>query len=157
MVACSPPALAYCQPSVPAASLAADVSQCFPLPRCQVSQQTLPAYAAHTHPASGMSWGTGRGENPILMEGPTGEPPSGAPHEHSPLARPPLTLLALLPKVFRLLMARGGGRKNIQQTIAKVKSEQEGGCEQGGLPNPVVFLGDADNNGRNIEYLITPC
>lgn len=46
-VACSPPALAYCQPYVPAASLAADVSQCLPLPRCQVSQQTLPA---HTQP-----------------------------------------------------------------------------------------------------------
>lgn len=55
-VACSPPALAYCQPYVPAASLAADVSQCLPLPRCQVSQQTLPVHAVHAHPALGMSW-----------------------------------------------------------------------------------------------------
>lgn len=108
----------------------------------------------HTVPAHAWPGGRGRelagGKNPIPMWGPAREPWRGAPQGCSPSAGPLLTRLVLLPKSFGLLMAGGGGRKNIQQTIAKVKPEQEGGREQGELPNPAVFLGDADNNGRNI-------
>lgn len=63
---------------------------------------------------------------------PTGGHRVGGSPETQPSTWPPLTRLALLPESFRLLMAGGGGRKNIQQTIAKVMSEQEGGRERWG-------------------------
>lgn len=94
-----PPTLAHCQPSVPTASLAADVSRYLPLPRCQISQQTLPTHAAGACPASGTRQRTGRGENLTPM-GPTGEPLHRAPQGCSPSAGPPLTCLSLLPKSF---------------------------------------------------------
>lgn len=119
-----------CNPPLPAASPAADVSWCLWLPRCQVRRQTLPTRAQ----PRGHGRGLAGGGNPIPTQG-----PHGAPWGHSPSAGPPLTRPVLLPKAFGLLMAGGGGRKNIQQTIAKVKSEQEGGCvrgdaKSGGIP-----------------------
>lgn len=70
------PPPARCQPSVPTTSLAADVSRCLPLPRCQVSQQTLPA---HARPR-----GTGRGENPIPTQPPTMSHRAGLPRDAAP-------------------------------------------------------------------------
>lgn len=115
---------------LPTASLATEVSQCLLLPRCQVSCKCCLARCPCTP-----GLGTWRKENPIPTRGPAGEPWCGAPQGCSPSARPTLTRLTLLPIFLRLLMARGGGRKNNQQTIAKIKSdfEQGGGHERRGV------------------------
>lgn len=109
----------------------------------------LPAHTARAHPAR--PWGRGGGlagtKNSISTWGPPQEPVCRTAQGHGSSAMPPPCSAA---KGFGLLMARGGGRKNNQQTIAKVKSEQERGCERGGVPDPVIFLGDSNNNGRNI-------
>lgn len=118
--------LARCQSSVPAASLVADVNWYLPLPRCQSSWQMLPA---HAQPGLGDVVGDWQGQKIPSQHGDLPRGQCRTAQGHSPSPVPPPCSAA---KGFGLLMAGGGGRKNIQQTIAKVKSEQEGGRERGG-------------------------
>uniref|UniRef100_A0A8C9N524 Proheparin-binding EGF-like growth factor n=1 Tax=Serinus canaria TaxID=9135 RepID=A0A8C9N524_SERCA len=92
-------------------------------------------------------------KNSIPTWGPPQEPVCSTAQGHSPSPVPPPHSTA---KGLGLLMAGGGGRKNIQQTIAKVKSEQEGGCERGGARSGADLTALSFPNCFSVAFLSKP-